>query len=265
MTRHPQQARTYIEAIHHAGARPIVVVDMDAFTGDPRLNDLLRPCAAEHGLYRVDAIEAAGMIVSASSLRELACESAEGLVELGLDPILIAGHCTTATFALMLHEEMARRTGAPCALALVDPAWVDRELIAEGVEDVHAATCGASAKQHVDLPDAEAAANYLKSALEASLRKDGMDDEEVAMCVDILLERYRWWLRLLFMTEDAKIPVGARGRTYVALSTEAGRAMPASWPLQETMITVFEETFTGMLRNPQVRVFLLTAADRELV
>jgi hypothetical protein len=215
---------------------PILLVDFARTSDSPTLATLMRSRAAERGLYWIDGVQAYSRVGGGPGIEELAEQCVRALGDTGPAIATVAGYCSAAVLALRIWERL-RADGTQPTLSLIDPVFVDDDLIGRSFADLRAAAGGGparsagSAESGVGDPPAsglEAMLAVLADDLGRRLKAEGSDADEIQLLSQILLERYAAWLGFLCSARAASLPApGAAIR--VVLSTEGHLDLPVGW------------------------------------
>ena len=248
-----------VEVVGDRAEAPIVLMDFARFTTEVTLADLMHEEAARRGLYRMDGVEVFAAAGGSSTIDEVARACHASLAGLGVRPAGLLGYCSAATLTLRLADEFAARDGCRPRLALVDPTWPNPPLIAADLAEALASLDAAPTADAVamDLPSVLA---VLRDQLGRKLAADGTPDEEIELCVDLMLDRYQAWFGLLFATLGTPVPEPAE-RVLVVFSAERNRRVPPQWPVGRAIEERVPLTVQEMLSSADVRERLCAHVD----
>jgi hypothetical protein len=215
-----------LERIVEGDLAPVILVDFAQFTTADTVADLLGTPEAGRGVYRADAVadfEAAG---SAMSLAQLAEGYAREVAELPIKPVAVVGYCSASTLALELANRLADAT-----VVLVEPSWLTPDLIGVEAQALRAAlgapeAPGTGFAEPVTL---SAVVDTLHADLLRKFTAEGLSGDELDMCVDLMIERYRAWFGFLFTTAATSLPPLDRPVTML-MSRDGNHGVWPSWP-----------------------------------
>ena len=189
-----------VERLADGPGPQVIVIDFAQFSEENTLADTLAAHSYGHRLYLADPVAAAS---PEGRLGALADAYAEEFDRLGLRPALLIGNCSAAVLALLVAERL-REAGRPPAVALVEPTRVTGEHLRAELDRVRSGL-GAGGPLPAELTE-EAVLATLESDLVAKLRADGLPEEDVELCVGMLVERYRSWFGFLFAALGTPLP-----------------------------------------------------------
>jgi hypothetical protein len=211
--------------------RPALAVDFKEFSNKTTLSEALTGVRAGAGLLRVDAVTAVGRTGTGIAATAAAC--ARELLAADRVPEVILGYCSAAGLALSVAESLLGLGAGPVPIVLVEPTWPTDKLIRLDA----AALGGEGGYQGAVERDGILAA--LAGPLALRMREDGLDEDEIELCVALLMERYRAWFDFLFAARDAVVPAGSVPAR-VVLADDGERFAHPDWPA-----TVPVERFAG--------------------
>lgn len=193
-----------VEVIERGNQGAIAVVDFAEFTSRGTLAELIRRDLPDHTVLRIDAVTAVGTDLTDLHIDELAARCADELAP--GRPALVIGYCSAAALALRIAAVLAASGRAP-AVALVEPTWLTPDHVRGELAQVRALL---HAEGDYDGPlDIESLRAVLLADATRELRSQGLSEDEVEECAELLLPRYEAWFGFLLMTlRDAGGSVG---------------------------------------------------------
>lgn len=237
-----------LERIVDGDLEPVILVDFAQFTDAGTVANLLGTADAGRGVYRADAVqdfEAAG---GTMSLAQLADGYAREAAELPGKPVAVVGYCSAATLAMELANRLP-----DTAVILVEPSWLTPDLIGAEAQGLRA-TLGA---QHAGTAFAEpvtlsAVLDTLHADLVRKFTAEGLSDDELDMCVSMMVERYRAWFGFLFTSAETPLSRLDRPVTIV-MSQDGNHGVWPSWPPGSADAIRLPMTRAELLDSPAVR------------
>lgn len=215
-------AETEAEVLHSS-----LVVDFKEFSAKTTLFAALSAAYPDRPLRRIDAVAAVSRFGTA--LPDVASRCVDQLVEEGGAPAVVFGYCGAAGLALHIAAGLeARGLGRPPVI-LVEPSWLTPDLVRRDVD----ALSGAESGSYQGPLDLASIMPELRGPLERKLRDEGVEEEEIELCVDLMTERLRAWFTFLTAAERAEAPAGVVP-VGVLLADDGVRFPHPSWP-QESM------------------------------
>jgi hypothetical protein len=199
--------RKIVQILAKGDASAVAVVDFAEFTSRGTLAELICRDLPGHTVLRIDAVtayDADDLAVDQLSLDELARACAR---ELRQDaPSLVVGYCSASSLAVRIAAELAGPGAAP-AVVLVEPTWLTPVHIRGELKSVRASLHASD--EYTGPIDAASLSALLRADATRELTRQGLPDEEVEMCAELLVARYDTWFGFLLMTlRDTEIPVG---------------------------------------------------------
>jgi hypothetical protein len=256
-----QPATVPVDVIADRPEAPIVLMDFARFSGETTLLELMQEEASHRGLYRIDGVDAFASADGCATINEVAGACHASLVEHGVRPAGLIGYCSAANLTLRVADAFRMSNGRRPALALVDPIWPDPSLIladlAEALASLDAADSALSIDPALDLPSVLA---VLRRELGRKLAADGTPDEEIDLCIDLMLGRYEAWFGFLFATMRTPVPEPT-DRVLVLLSAERNRRVPPEWPAGRAIDERLPLSVQEMLSSTEVRRRLCAYVD----
>lgn len=249
----PDSVMELVEVLSERGDRPIVVVDFVDFSSGPSLTSLVRPLASSRTVYRIDAVGAFSAMPARSSFVDLANACSQELRGLGVPAELIVGYCSSASLALHIANTLASSPGGRPTLILVQPAWVDRGLVADGIADIRSSLGAASWIPGTDTEPVDLAAvlDLLRPDVLRKLTTENYAPEELDICMDMMLDNYGDWIGFLLAAESASIPAPDIPVRYF-LSADTSPVVPAHWPAELVTSEIFDLAVGDMLSSSAV-------------
>lgn len=230
-----------ITALSQRDHAPILLVDFARTSDSPTLATLMLPRAAEHGLYRIDGVQAFSRAGRGPGIEELAGQCVQALGNMGPAIASVVGYCSAVALALHIWDRLRRDDGTRPGLSLIDPVFVDDALIRGSFADLRATAGGEPAGAGPGLAEPGAAQpptagleemlEVLAGDLRRRLKAEGSDEDEIQLLSQVLLERYADWLGFLRSARDAVLPA-PEAAIRVVLSTEGRLDPPAGWPVE---------------------------------
>jgi hypothetical protein len=197
-----------VERLADGPGPQIVVIDFAQFSDEKTLADTLAADPGGHRLYLADPVTA----TSGSRLATLADAYAEELDRQGIRPAKLVGNCSAAALALLVAERLYTAGQQP-EVVLVEPTWITDDHLRADITRVRQGL-GADGPVPPELTR-EAVLATLEADLVAKLRADGLPEEDVELCLGMLLERYVSWFGFLFETRHTPVPTPAFSFTAV--------------------------------------------------
>ena len=95
----------------------------------------------------------------------------------------------------------------------------------------------------------------LRGPLERKLRDEGVDEEEIGLCVDIMAERLRAWFTFLVAAESTDVPTGVIP-VGVLLADDGARVPHPAWPQASVRIEYLAGRSGELLGRPETMTTL---------
>jgi pimeloyl-ACP methyl ester carboxylesterase len=238
-----------LERIVDGDLEPVILVDFAQFTATDTVANLLGTADAGRGVYRADAVqdfEAAG---GTMSLDQLADGYAREAAELPGKPAAVVGYCSAATLAMELANRLP-----DTAVILVEPSWLTPDLIGAEAQGLRA-TLGAPDGPGIGFAEPltlSAVVDTLHADLVRKFTAEGLSDDELDMCVSLMVERYRAWFGFLFTSAETPLPRLDRPVTIV-MSRDGNHGVWPSWPPGSADAIRLPMTRAELLGSPAVR------------
>ncbi|WP_165845490.1 hypothetical protein [Streptacidiphilus pinicola] len=199
------------------------MVDFKEFSAKTTLFAALSAAYPDRPLHRIDAVAAVSRF--GTELQEVAARCVDELVAEDRAPEVVFGYCSAAGLALHIAAGLEARGLRRPPVILVEPSWLTPELVRRDVD----ALSGSEFGTYQGPADLSSIMPELRGPLERKLRDEGVDEEEIDLCVDIMAERLRAWFTFLVAAESADvptevIPVG------VMLADDGARFPHPAWP-----------------------------------
>ena len=204
------------------GPNPDLVVDFALFSDHVTLASALSAAHPDRPLCRVDAVAAVGN--AGFELERAAALCVDQMTRSGLEPETILGYCSAAGLALHIAAELARRGRAKPPVLLVEPSWSTPELIRLEADELLGGESGA----YRGPDDVDSIVAALSGRIERQLAADGLDDEEIEICLEVMTQRHREWFGFLAAAAEADVPPDVLPAGMV-LAQGGSRASHARW------------------------------------
>jgi hypothetical protein len=204
-------------------ARPVLVVDFQAFSSAPRLSHLISGRAEGRPVYQVDPLDALSQDRPYITLADLAAEAADSFArsQPADDPVVVIGYCSAA--ALSMHIATLLAHSREATAVLLRPSWPTTE----GVQETFATLAANLGARQLSCPDLDGDPDRCVRHMEELLRVElaalatsqGLDGS--ADTFGELLLTYRSWLAFLLACRNDSLTRWADGPTAVTVLTEA--------------------------------------------
>jgi hypothetical protein len=226
--RAPAATNQIVEHLVEGGPSSVVVVDFADFSTHGTLAELISRDVADHTVLRIDAVTSCGIGLREMRIDELARACAAELRN--ENPALVIGYCSAASLALRIAAALGDQGLSP-AVALVQPTWLTPDHI-RGELELLRTSLHATHDYHGRL-DAASITAVLRADVIRELTAEGMPDDEIEMCADLLLARYEAWFGFLLMTlvdEHGPADRHYRGPVEVFVGQESPPPPPVPYP-----------------------------------
>jgi hypothetical protein len=216
-------SRASLISILTDGPRPSLAVDFKEFSGNATLSAVLKAARPDLPLHRVDAV--AVVARTGSGIVAAADRCVDQLMETGSDPGVVFGYCSAAGLALYIASGLERRGLRRPPVILVEPTWPTPELVRQEAEALGDMEPGG----YRGPLDAGSIVAALRGPVERKLKTEGLDAEEIGLCLDLMAESHRAWFEFLAAAETADVPSHVLP-TAVLLADDGLRFLHSRWP-----------------------------------
>lgn len=230
------------------GTDPLLLVDFARFSDKNTVTGLLSSAyPGDHAIDRLDVVTDLRTALVGHRLADVAGQHAQFLADNHRIPVAVIGYCSAATLAVEIHRNVAAaRDVTPPALVLVEPTWIDPAAILGDLESVRA-TLGATSDWTAPLTYA-AVISGLRSDVIAHLRRDGLPDDEIDLCADVLVERYEAWFGFLFATL-AHRPAAPASRASIVRGQDSRTGPEPGWGEGDAAIVTARANVADLLAD----------------
>lgn len=242
----PNQLAILRDAVHY----PTLLVDFSDFTTAPKLTELLGSHLPDHGLYRLDGVHAYATAVPPATIEKLGTMCADELVRRQLCPVVIIGYCSAATLALDIADRLRTHSELDPAIILIDPAFVTRTEIERNLRAIRESLDADLDHAPPRLESVTDVLLVLRGDLTRHFRSQKVPDEEIELCVDLMLRRYEHWFGFLF--ESMRTLPPAPSRVDLVLSSAASSALPPNWTSVGVESHQFDLPIADLLASPSL-------------
>lgn len=120
-----------IRRLSTGAADPILVADFQSMSMAPRLSEMLSESVQGRPVFQIDPVGVLSGTRLYAPLEELAAECVEEFLrsDAAHGHALVIGHCSASALSLRVADQLAARM--PVTAVLLQPAWVDDELVTE--------------------------------------------------------------------------------------------------------------------------------------
>ncbi|WP_329352984.1 amino acid adenylation domain-containing protein [Streptomyces sp. NBC_01261] len=247
-----------ITTLRESTQRPVVVVDFNEFTPKTTLADVADTITTDQGLYRVDAVTAP--LTDPADIAELARACALELDRLGVRPETVIGYCGAATLSLHLAARLTTPGLPGPRLVLVEPSWPTPRSVRADADGIRASLGLATPETYDGELTLEGVIDWLRPAVAAKLRAEGLPEDELDLCVGMLSERYRAWFTFLLHTLATPVPAGLRPDA-VVVGNDGLRFAHPDWAADTVRLEQLPLPTGALLGDPQTARLLTRLID----
>jgi len=222
-----------------------LVVDFKEFSAKTTLFAALSAEYPDRSWRRIDAVAAVSSF--GTVLGDVAARCVDELMAEGCAPEVIFGYCSAAGLALHIAAGLEGRGLRRPPVILVEPSWLTPDLVRRDVD----ALAGADPGTYQGPLDLGSILPELRGPLENKLRDEGVEAEEIELCVDIMSERLRAWFTFLAVAEAADVPADVVPAGMI-LADDGVRFPHPTWPQASVRIEYLAGRSGELLGRPGI-------------
>lgn len=219
----PDLDEPILRRLSTGAADPILVGDFQSMSMAPRLSEMLSESIQGKPVFQIDPVGVLSGTRLYAPLPELAAACAEEFLSSGAahGHALVVGHCSSSALSLRVADLLAAKLSVTAVL--LQPAWVDDELVAE----IFAEFLGKFGPATRACPDLDADPWQVVSAIERLFRHeiDALADRSnlggAMGAFEDLLVWYRGWLAFLLACRNDTSLEEAVGRAAVTVLSDS--------------------------------------------